>query len=120
MSKKRKRKHEIPEFICPKCGLIKHGSPITIQLGPKGAGGPVPFNGCGDCLARVVMQHKMFLSNAHCIVCGEDKTPTLFEGGERLECPLHVNARRLLTRAAHALDEDDPVGKEIREILGVG
>jgi len=37
-----------------------------------------------------------------------------------MECPLHVNARRLLSRAVHALDDDDPVGKEIRQILGAG
>jgi hypothetical protein len=116
---KRKKKHKIPKFLCPQCGHIRSGQQINIQLGPEGAGGPVPFAGCGECLARVVMQHKIFLANHHCVVCGEDKTPTLFEGGERLECPLHVNARRLLTKAAHALDEDHPVGKEIREVLGV-
>ena len=68
---------------------------------------------------EIVMQHKIFVANGHCIICGEDKIPVLFEGGERLECPMHVNARRLLTKAAHRLDDDDPIGQEIRQVLGV-
>jgi len=114
MSKKKKK------FLCPSCGHIHGGRQINIQMGPEGGGGPVPFAGCCNCLVRIVIQHKMFIDNHHCVTCGSDKMPTLFEGGERMECPLHVNARRLLSRAVHALDDDDPVGKEIRQILGAG
>jgi hypothetical protein len=113
MSKSKKSK----KFLCPSCGHIRGGRQINIQLGPEGGGGPVPFAGCCECLAKIVMQHKIFVTNQHCIVCGSAKVVTLFEGGERMECPLHVNARRLLGRAAHALDDEHPVGKEIRQIL---
>ena len=111
MSKKPKK------FLCPSCGHIRAGRLINIQLGPEGGGGPVPFSGCTECLVKIVMQHKMFISNHHCLTCGGDRELTLFDGGERMECPLHVHGRRLLSRAAVALD-DDPLGKEIRQLLG--
>ena len=114
-----KNKRKKSEYVCPGCGLLKNDTPLTIQLGPKGAGGPVVFHACGSCLTHVVMQHKIFVANEHCVICGEDKVPTLFEGGERMECSMHVNARRLLTKAANRLDDDDPVGQEIRQVLGV-
>lgn len=106
-------------FLCPTCGLNKNGGPINLQAGPAGSGAPVLFTGCGDCLIKIVAQHKIMLQGETCFLCGETKVPIMFDGGTRMTCPLHANAKRLLAKALQALDPEHAAAMEIKELLGV-
>ena len=109
--------------LCDKCGrMVPRGVMIVLQRGGIGSGGPVRFRGCSNCLVKELNELE-FIRGPICGLCGSVKVPTQFSGGaHKLECPIHSQARELLSKALSALEGRPPpedLASRIRMLLGL-
>ena len=89
------------------------------------AGRGIVFKGCSDCLIAELDVLGSY-RGPQCSSCGAAKVPVAFvnTGVKRLECPVHVNAARLLGQSLHSLTlsadgQTQGLCEEIRKTLGL-